>query len=146
MLRLKLTDLAAVGLVCLLLVPSPGNRRAPGPAPAPPPAELAALVAPVGELLRGNPQRGDWAGWCLAAADCVRRDAGARIQKAEQLRAAIDVAVSLRFKEAFARVPGLAAACNEVMLAWVGKEAGELTPQRRARAVEALEALGWAAR
>lgn len=143
MLRLKLTDLAAVGLVCLLLVPSPGNRR--GPAPAPPPAELQGLVAPVGELLKGHGQRADWAGWCLAAADCVRRDAGARIQRAEQLRAAIDVAVALRFKEAFARVPGLAAACNEVMLAWVGKEAGELTPQRRARAVQALEAIAWAA-
>lgn len=135
--------LAAAAIAAAAIVVS--GIRLGGPSTAAPEEALQAAVAPIRTALTGDSGRDAFAAWCLAAADCLERDAGGVIASAEALRAFNGRAAELRFLRKWEPPAGLAEAMDRAMLAWVGEEPGALSEERRARAVACYRAFAWAA-
>lgn len=142
--RARIAGIVSAAIVAAAIA-LPAVRFGGSPA-ADPPAELQEAVAPVRTALAGAPGRDAFAAWCLAAADCIERDAGGAIRTAEALRAFNARAVELRFLQKWDPPAGLAEAMDRAMLAWVGPKPGELSVERRDRAIACYRAFAWAAR
>ncbi|MBN2474273.1 MAG: hypothetical protein JXB62_06680 [Pirellulales bacterium] len=131
------------GLVATWRPTAPGSD----PIPAPPEAATRAIVGPVSQALGGHPEEArQLAAFYHAAAEAIRRDgSGAKVVKTTaDLRTFCTAAVTLRFQEVFAKVPGLAEAIHGpegAMAKLLGLDVVELD---HAGAAAALDAVAWA--
>ena len=144
----KLSDVAAIALVVVALVP--WGEGADGPAapeiPAPS-AEAKRAVMPITALLSGHgDQARELAAFYHAAADVVRRDgAGAKVvKKTSDLRTFCEKAVTLRFQGVFQKVPGLAEVIHGSKGALAQLLELDVVELDHANAADALDAVAWA--
>ena len=115
--------------------------------PAPAEAATRAIVAPVTQQLAGHEEEArQLAAFYHAAAEVLRRDgAGQRVvQTTAHLKTFCERAVTLRFRGAFAAVPGLAEAIHGPDGALAKLLGLEVTELDHARAAAALDAVAWA--
>jgi hypothetical protein len=145
--KLRITDLVAAALVAVLIANwklEIENFQFPIDPLAKPPAALQKLVAPIGDLLRGQPAAAEFAAWCVATAEILDRDRGAVVKTAETLQRYNAAVVRFRFADHWKPVPGLADAMNAAMVGWVGSKAGPIDAARIAKAAECYRACAWA--
>jgi len=114
--QIKLTDVAAILLTAITLVPWGGGGETPGAPEIPaPPVEVQTAVGPITLVLAGHgDQAKELAAFYHTAADIVRRDgAGGKVVKnTGHLRTFCERAATLRFQGAFQKVPGLSGAIH----------------------------------
>lgn len=147
---MKPTTLLALGLIVAgLLATWRPPAPSPTPGPAPPDAATQTIVAPVSAKLAGHPDEArQLAAFYTAAADALRRDGnGAQVVKTTaDLRTFCERAVTVRFQDAFSRVPGLADAIHGPEGALAKLLGLEVTELDHTRAAAALDAVAWACR
>jgi len=140
MMHLRISDIAAVVALALVLIV--GGRTTTVPPSQPVRPECASIVA----VLRGHADEAQQlAAFYAAAADMIDRDAsGARILATKhQLRTALERAAVLRFQGAFAKVAGLSDAIHGpdgALAKLLGLEAGPLDHRVAADAMRAVAA------
>ena len=144
----KLSDVAAIALVVLVLVP--WGEGADGPAapeiPAPS-AEAKLAVTPITALLSGHgDQARELAAFYHAAAEVVRRDGvGAKVLKnTSDLRTFGQRAVTLRFQGAFQKVPGLSEAIHGPGGALAQLLKLDVVELHHTKTADVLDAVAWA--
>ena len=144
----KLSDVAAIALVVLALVP--WGEGVDGPAapeiPAPS-AEAQAAVTPITLVLAGHGDEAkELAAFYHAAAEVVRRDgAGAKVLKnTSHLRTFCERAATLRFQGAFQKVPGLSDAIHGPNGALANLLKLDVVEIDHAKTADALDAVAWA--
>lgn len=146
--QIKITDLAAILLAVVTLVP--WGRSVDGPTaleiPAPS-AEVKPAVAPITLVLADRDSEAkELAAFYHAASDVVRRDgAGAKvIKKTSDLRTFCEKAVTLRFQGAFQKVSGLSDAIHGPDGALAKILDLDVVELDHAKAADALDAVAWA--
>ena len=144
----KLSDVAAIALVVVALVP--WGEGADGPAapeiPAPS-AEAKLAVGPIIMVLAGHGNEAkELAAFYHAAAEVVRRDGvGAKVLKnTSDLRTFGERAVTLRFQGAFQKVPGLSDAIHGPNGALANLLKLDVIELDHTKTAESLNAVAWA--
>ena len=108
-----------------------------------PSVELQLKVAGITAKLAGHPQAKELGQFYRAYGDVVQRDTSL-IVTTKDFRTLNERVVTLRFDQLLTpKVPGLAAAIDAVLVGELGLEVGPFGPVR-AKAVAALQAVGWA--
>lgn len=111
---------------------------------AEPSAELQTIVAPIKTQFAANPSAKQVGWWYRDAAAVIRTDT--RVTSTEQLRQWVmdfEKQVGAGVIQPGA-IPGLGAACNQVVEARIGLENAPVTPELRVKFADTLDAIGWA--
>ncbi len=144
----KLTDVAAIALVVLALVPwGEGVDGPTAPVIPAPSGEAKTAVEPITTLLAGHAdQAQELAAFYHSAADVLRRDgAGAKVvETTQQLRTFCEGAVTLRFQNVFQPITGLSDAIHGPDGALAKLLSLDVAELDHAKAADALDAVAWA--
>lgn len=133
-----------IAAAALAVVPriNVNTAKVPAVTVAAPSAELQAAVANVDSLLKDNTQRNELASFYSAFEDVVARNKAIAVT-GEQLRRYNTTASTLRFQDAFVKVPTLANEIDKVLAAAIDSSPGPIN-DRRDKVAAALHAVSWA--
>ena len=146
--QIKLTDVAAILLTAITLVPWGGGGETPGAPVIPAPSvEVQTAVGPITMVLAGHGDEAkELAAFYHAAAEVVRRDgAGGKVVKnTSHLRTFCERAATLRFQGAFQKVPGLSDAIHGPNGALANLLKLDVIELDHGKTADVLNAVAWA--